>query len=49
MREQGIDTFIELGPGKTLCGLIQKTDSTAKTLHVEDAESLAKTLEELQC
>ena len=49
MREQGIDTVIELGPGKTLCGLIQKTDSTAKTLHVEDAESLAKTLEELQC
>ena len=48
-REQGIDTFNELGPGKTLCGLIQKTDSTAKTLHVEDAESLAKTLEELQC
>ena len=49
MREQGIDTFVELGPGKTLSGMIQKTDSAAKTLHVEDAESLAKTLEELQC
>lgn len=49
MCEHGVDTFIEFGPGKTLCGLIQKTNAAAKTLHVEDAESLAQTLEELQC
>ena len=27
----GADTFIELGPGRTLCGLIQKTDPSVRT------------------
>ena len=41
MLAAGIDTFIEVGPGKTLCGLIKKTAPQAAVLQVEDAESLA--------
>ncbi len=48
MTQQGVDTFVELGPGKTLCGLIQKTDKGVKTLHVEDLTSLEETVKEIQ-
>ena len=41
----GADTFIELGPGKTLCGLIGKTDQTVRVFHVEDCASLNETIE----
>ena len=37
---QGVDTFIECGPGKTLCGLIKKTVKDAKILRVEDADTV---------
>lgn len=47
MIESGVTTFVELGPGKTLCGLISKTDPTVRTLHVEDTASLTQTLEEV--
>lgn len=41
MAAAGADTFIELGPGKTLCGLISKTlGDSARVFHVEDAASL---------
>jgi len=49
LRDAGIDTFVELGPGSTLCGLIQKTDPALTVLHVEDAASLEKTREALSC
>ena len=42
----GADTFIELGPGKTLCGLIGKINGSVRTLRVEDAESLEETVKE---
>lgn len=48
MIQNGVDTFVELGPGKTLCGLIGKTDATVKTLHIEDVESLQQTVKECQ-
>jgi [acyl-carrier-protein] S-malonyltransferase len=44
----GVDTFIEVGPGKTLAGLISKIDPSVKALNVEDAESLRKTIEEVK-
>ena len=49
MVRSGIDTFVELGPGKTLCGLIARIAPEARTLHVEDAASLAETKEALSC
>jgi len=48
MIENGADTFIELGPGKTLCGLISKIDSGVRTFHVEDLESLNETVREVK-
>ena len=36
MAERGADTFIELGPGKTLCGLVNKTLEGVHTFAVSD-------------
>lgn len=36
----GVDTFVEVGAGKTLCGLIKKTNRTVQVYNVEDAASL---------
>lgn len=36
----GVDTFVEVGAGKTLCGLIKKTNRTVRVYNVEDAASL---------
>ena len=40
MAAHGIDTFLELGPGKVLCGLVGKILPGAKTFQAEDADSL---------
>ena len=42
---RGVQTFIELGPGKVLCGLMRQIDRSRKCLNVEDEASLHKTLE----
>lgn len=47
MIDKGIDTFIEIGPGKTLCGLISKINSEVRTFNVEDTESLNNTIREV--
>lgn len=44
MIEAGVDTFVEVGAGKTLCGLIKKTNRAVKVYNVEDADTLAATL-----
>ncbi|MBR1780215.1 MAG: ACP S-malonyltransferase [Oscillospiraceae bacterium] len=48
MVADGVDTFIEVGPGKTLCGLIAKINPDVKVLNVEDAASLQHTIEEVR-
>jgi [acyl-carrier-protein] S-malonyltransferase len=40
----GFDTFIEIGPGKVLSGLVKRIAKDAKVLHVEDQKSMGETL-----
>ena len=47
MREliaKGVDTFIEVGPGKVLGGMMRRIDRSRKCLNVEDLASLEQTL-----
>lgn len=46
--DTGIDTFIEVGPGKVLSGLIKRIDPSVSLYNVEDAASLNRALEELR-
>lgn len=47
MHGMGADTFIELGPGKALCGFVKRTVKGVTILNVEDESSLAKTMAKL--
>ncbi|TAL17230.1 [acyl-carrier-protein] S-malonyltransferase [bacterium] len=40
LSEMGADTFIEVGPGKVLSGLIKRIEEKAAVLNVENAETL---------
>ena len=44
MTADGFDTFIEVGAGKTLSGLVKKIDRGARVFHVEDLQSLEETV-----
>ena len=41
----GIRVFVEVGPGKVLCGLVRQIDKRVQTAHVEDLKSLSQTAE----
>ena len=45
---KGVDTFIEVGPGKTLSGFVKRTVKGVKIYNVEDMKSLEKTLKGLE-
>jgi [acyl-carrier-protein] S-malonyltransferase len=47
MHDKGADTFIELGPGKALCGFVKRTIKGVTILNVEDESSLLKTMTKL--
>lgn len=47
MRDDGIEKYIEFGPGKTLLGLVKRVDRQAKLLNVEDPASLDATIKAL--
>lgn len=50
MLDEGIDTFIEIGPGKTLSGFIKRTptDKEIKILNINNVSSLEETMEYLK-
>lgn len=47
LQDQGIDTFIEVGPGKTLSGLVKRTLSDVRVYSCESAEQVAAIADEL--
>lgn len=47
LQTQGIDTFIEVGPGKTLSGLVKRTLSDVRVYSCETAEQVAAIADEL--
>lgn len=47
MIAEGVDTFIEVGPGKTLQGFVKKTNKEVRAFGVSDADSLEKVLKEV--
>jgi [acyl-carrier-protein] S-malonyltransferase len=44
---EGAQTFVEIGPGKVLCGLLRQIDRSKAAVNVGDEASLQKTLEQL--
>jgi [acyl-carrier-protein] S-malonyltransferase len=45
MIENGVETFIEVGPKKILSGLIRRIDGNVRVLNVEDKKTLTETLD----
>jgi [acyl-carrier-protein] S-malonyltransferase len=48
MIKDGVDTFVEIGPGKVLSGFVKKIDRKLTVVSVEDMESLEKAVELLK-
>ena len=48
MQKEGADTFIELGPGKALCGFVKRTVKGVNIVNVEDEASLSKALKKIE-
>ena len=46
---EGVRTFVELGPGTVLAGLIRKIDRTVTTMSVENVQGLDKALAAAAC
>jgi [acyl-carrier-protein] S-malonyltransferase len=47
MIEEGVTTFVEVGPGKVLVGLLRQIERSVGALNVEDEKSLASTVEKI--
>ena len=48
LKDNGVDTFVEIGPGKTLSGFVRKTLTDVKSYAITDLESFEKTISELK-
>lgn len=49
MIRDGVDTFIEIGPGKTLSSFIRKVSRDVKVCNIDKLEDLNRVLEEISC
>ena len=49
MAADGYDTFVEIGPGKVLTGLVKRIAREARALNVEDLKSMNDTLSSVGC
>jgi [acyl-carrier-protein] S-malonyltransferase len=45
--DEGVNTFVEVGPGRVLTGLLRQIERSVGTLNVEDEKSLATTVEKI--
>jgi [acyl-carrier-protein] S-malonyltransferase len=45
--EEGVNTFVEVGPGRVLTGLLRQIERSVAALNVEDEKSLAGTVEKI--
>jgi [acyl-carrier-protein] S-malonyltransferase len=45
--DEGVNTFVEVGPARVLTGLLRQIERSVGTLNVEDEKSLASTLEKI--
>jgi len=44
MLEQGIDTFVEIGPGKTLSGMLKRIAPDAHAINIDSVDALSGVL-----
>jgi len=47
MVDEGVNTFVEVGPGRVLTGLLRQIERSVAALNIEDEKSLATTLEKI--
>jgi [acyl-carrier-protein] S-malonyltransferase len=47
LMEEGVTSFVEVGPGRVLSGLLRQMDRSVHCTNVEDEKSLGTTLEKL--
>lgn len=45
--DEGVNTFVEVGPGRVLTGLLRQIERSVAALNVEDENSLAATVEKI--
>ena len=45
--DEGVNTFVEVGPGRVLVGLLRQIERSVGALNVEDEKSLATTIDKI--
>src|SRR5712675_504383 len=45
--DEGVDTFVEVGPGRVLVGLLRQIERSVGALNVEDEKSLSTTMDKI--